>query len=108
MLVEGLVPRQGEVPLAVVMADLDSGPPPCEPFAESTVGFLSAVGARLAARSAALSPDLHALAFWLRPAHLHELKGQFEKSRPATTISLPRGLVVHLPPSNVDTIFMYS
>jgi hypothetical protein len=36
------------------------------------------------------------------------LKEQFEALRVPGTVRLPRGLVFHVPPANVDTIFMYS
>ena len=44
----------------------------------------------------------------MRPAHLTLLKEQFEGAQTPGTMRMPRGLVFHLPPANVDTIFMYS
>lgn len=47
-------------------------------------------------------PELVALAFWLRKGELLKLK---ESQR---GIRKPRGLAFHIPPANVDTIFLYS
>ncbi|UFI05706.1 acyl-CoA reductase [Roseibium aggregatum] len=49
-----------------------------------------------------------ALGYWLRRASLAKLKSDFMQRQPVGTIVAPRGLAVHLPPANVDTIFVYS
>jgi hypothetical protein len=49
-----------------------------------------------------------ALGFWLRPAHLTELRADFDRSRPAAGPRVPAGLVVHIAPANVDTMFVFS
>jgi acyl-CoA reductase-like NAD-dependent aldehyde dehydrogenase len=53
-------------------------------------------------------PDVRALAFWMRKPHLVDLKRQFEAANTPGSVRLPRGIVFHMPPANVDTIFMYS
>ncbi len=53
-------------------------------------------------------PQLVALGFWLRPTQINEL---YVKSIPQidnSSISVSRGLAFHLPPQNVDTLFVYS
>lgn len=47
-------------------------------------------------------PELVALAFWLRKGELLKLKMSQQGVRKA------RGLAFHIPPANVDTIFLYS
>jgi len=53
------------------------------------------------------APQITALGFWLRPAAISQMtKVSIKDSQTLRTI--PRGLAFHLPPSNVDTLFVYS
>lgn len=52
-------------------------------------------------------PELMAVAFWLRKASVHQLKAVYDKHH-AGGYRLPRGVVFHIAPSNVDTMFIYS
>ncbi len=109
MIVEQLVPSRGSVDLDSVLSGIQRGPGLVEPFAEGTLAFFTEVSNRLASNAAtAAMPDVRALAFWMRRSHLAELRGQFQALTSPGTLRVPRGLVFHLPPSNVDTIFMYS
>jgi hypothetical protein len=69
--------------------------------------FLVAFARRLLAPSVARRfPELASLGFFLR-------RGELEKTVAATTpaagqLRFPRGVVFHVPPANVDTIFVYS
>jgi hypothetical protein len=52
-------------------------------------------------------PELMALAFWMRKPNILKLKETFElKAKDAAWLG--RGIVFHIAPSNVDTIFVYS
>lgn len=51
-------------------------------------------------------PDVQALGFWLRTSALMVMKDSLME-RPAYR-AVPQGLVFHIPPSNVDTMFAYS
>jgi hypothetical protein len=62
------------------------------------------LGAR---RSAASGPAAH-FAFWTRRAALSKLAAGFASRVPQNTLARPRGLVFHLPPQNVETVFLYS
>ncbi len=54
-------------------------------------------------------PEIIALGFWLRKANLIKMqKDVFEKETTKDNIKLARGLVFHIAPSNVDTVFAYS
>lgn len=53
-------------------------------------------------------PEFQALAFWMRRAELTRLAESYAALATPSTVLVPRGLVFHLPPSNVDTIFVYS
>jgi hypothetical protein len=52
-------------------------------------------------------PELIALAFWMRRSHILQLKKNFLDEQ-KEKVWLGRGVVFHLAPSNVDTIFVYS
>lgn len=52
-------------------------------------------------------PDLVSLAFWMRSANVKKLQSEFENNN-KNTIKVARGLIFHIAPSNVDTIFIYS
>jgi hypothetical protein len=52
-------------------------------------------------------PEMAAVAYWMRKAHVLELRQAFEAER-GERIWLPRGLALHFAPSNVDSIFVYS
>jgi len=49
-------------------------------------------------------PEIIALAFWFRKAHLDKLATEFESQRQSNS----PGRVFHIAPANVDTVFLYS
>jgi hypothetical protein len=109
MIVEQLVPANGSQELATVLSGLRAGTGVAQPFADGTIAFFTEVSRRLGSSSStAAMPDVRALAFWMRRSHLVSLKSQFEALSTPGTVRQPRGMVFHLPPANVDTIFMYS
>ncbi|GID96414.1 acyl-CoA reductase [Amorphoplanes digitatis] len=70
------------------------------------VDFLSRFARRLLAPAVARRhPELGSLGYFLRPAELTRAAARLE--RPDALV-FPRGNVFHLPPANVDTIFVYS
>lgn len=71
------------------------------------VDFLAALARRLLAPAVARRfPELGSLGYFLRPA---ELKRSVEAmTGRQDALVFPRGNVFHLPPANVDTIFVYS
>ena len=44
----------------------------------------------------------------MRKSELDRLRQEFDRLKTKNTLPVPRGLVFHVPPANVDTIFMYS
>ena len=52
------------------------------------------------------NPDLVALAYWFRRSSLQNLKEQYVDNK--NIIRIGRGISLHVAPSNVDTIFVYS
>ncbi|MEV6347059.1 acyl-CoA reductase [Actinoplanes sp. NPDC051851] len=70
------------------------------------VDFLAKLARRLLAPALARRhPELGSLGYFLRPA---ELNRAVEKMQRSDALVFPRGNVFHLPPANVDTIFVYS
>lgn len=68
--------------------------------------FLGAFGRRLLRPELARRhPELASLGFFLRP---RELARTVEETRGGEHVRVPRGLVFHIPPANVDTVFVYS
>ncbi len=91
------------------MATWADDAPTVRPFAEETLAFAIAYGRALAASDVARQhPEVRALAFWLREAPLRELQRAFESGQPDEVVTSPRGTVFHIPPGNVDTVFVYS
>ncbi|MCD8082149.1 MAG: hypothetical protein LUE86_01155 [Clostridiales bacterium] len=77
---------------------------PMEPFSDEVIAFLAALSGRIRRlpRPEA-GEELRALGFWLRQAHLTDLKEQYNRTR-----SLGLGIAFHIAPSNVPLMFLYS
>ncbi|MGC2855619.1 acyl-CoA reductase [Novispirillum sp. DQ9] len=91
------------------VADLiGAGGPASRPFAPEALAVLGELSRRLMADSQARAhPDLQALAFWLRPAGLARLQGDFAALERPGRLVVPRGMAFHVPPANVGTLFAY-
>ena len=53
-------------------------------------------------------PQLTALGYWIRPAAIRRLEEHYRAGERPGLVRVPRGLVFHLPPANVDTLFVYA
>lgn len=86
-----------------------TGTPPGGPLTvgdERVVDFLAGLSRRLLAPALARAhPELTALGFFLRPSELRRLIAFGDGPG---VLRFPRGLVLHFPPANVDTVFVYS
>lgn len=79
-----------------------------EPFHETSIKLLTQVSsALLGSQRARRQPQYMALGYWLRPSALARLR-QATEGRTGGDFLVPRGVALHLPPTNVDTIFVYS
>jgi len=79
-------------------------------FDEIVLEFIQTISSRLLSdRKYREYPELIAMAFWMRKSNLIRLKKIFEErhSNHGNLIKA-RGLVFHIAPSNVNTIFLYS
>ncbi|HEU4657926.1 MAG TPA: acyl-CoA reductase [Capillimicrobium sp.] len=109
MRVETLVPARGEAELEALAAELAAAPS-AEPFAPELIDFCHGVSRALFADPRAKRhPELVPLASFLRRASVTELAEQFAAAQEgADVVRVPRGLAFHVPPSSVDTMFVYS
>lgn len=75
------------------------------PFADVSCACLSEISSLMLRES---TPQFIALGYWLRPAAIAQMRRDFIARTPSGAVPVPRGLAFHLPPTNVDTIFIYS
>lgn len=79
-----------------------------KPFAPVLTGFVAELSRQLLGNPGVRRhPELVALGYWMRPASVRRIVDRF-LSRLDHAVAAPRGLVFHIAPSNVDTIFVYS
>ncbi|HEY8100568.1 MAG TPA: acyl-CoA reductase [Burkholderiaceae bacterium] len=78
------------------------------PFSDAALKFVDDLSQKImrAPQSRAF-PELVSLAYWMRKANLERLRTDMQQ-RMGNTLHVPRGTVLHIAPSNVDTIFVYS
>jgi hypothetical protein len=83
--------------------------PTLPPFDTRTLDLVHAL-ARALSSDAELKrhAEVQALAFWLRPTETRRLAAHFASLEGPDAVLVPRGTVFHVPPSNVDTLFVYS
>ena len=79
------------------------------PFSDQVLDCLKLLSKRLiSSEYARAMPQIMALGYWIRPSALKGLQQKLQGSNDQNTIISPRGLALHLPPQNVDTLFAYS
>jgi hypothetical protein len=105
--VDVLVPALGSVDIAEVERRVSV--PRRRPFATELLDVSAAIADKIFADAEAKRyPELQALAFWMRKAAVHQLKTEFDALDSSDVMLAPRGVVFHIPPANVDTMFVYS
>ena len=100
------LPTRGTVDLGDVLRDLREAPVTA-PFDQSRIDYISDLATRLRRKGRGL-PETQALAYWMRKAELHRLEDSFAELGNDRCLLMPRGTVFHVPPANVDTLFVYS
>lgn len=98
-----LIPRSGGDVEA--LRERLTGAPCLAPFSDEALDFCDAFARSLRPRASG-NPALAALAFWARRGRLVEMHNDLPHPRHAVVTA--RGLVFHITPSNVDTMFAYS
>lgn len=104
--VEVLVPAQATVSLDALLAEVAAAPL-ARPFDASRTRFLADLS-RVLRRNGRGMPEIEALSFWLRKSEVSRLAKQFQELGDEEVLLVPRGTAFHIPPANVDTIFVYS
>jgi hypothetical protein len=108
MQMEMLIPRRATVSPEEFQAYLAEGAE-VEPFHASVVDVAADLSRRIFKDAEARKyPELLALAYWTRKAELQRLTDQYHSLRREDRFLVPRGIIFHLPPRNVDTMFVYS
>lgn len=80
-----------------------------QPFDNKIVEFIQSLSKQLMKDSKSKDyPEILALAFWMRKSNIYKLKKIFEDKNSKTKLLLPKGIVFHIAPANVDSIFIYS
>lgn len=79
-------------------------------FNPDVIDFVSSLSRRLRTnREMSRNPAVASLAWWIRPSRLRQLEYSWKESQSnEEVVRHPRGVVFHVPPTNVDTIFVYS
>ncbi|GAA2634203.1 acyl-CoA reductase [Actinomadura fulvescens] len=104
-------PAGEPVSVETLLAEVTAPPVNGDPLSfgdERVRDFLGAVSRRLLKPSVTRRhPELGALGFFLRPTELARVVDSAAERSPYR-LRFPRGLVFHIPPANVDTVFVYS
>src|SRR5262245_38716119 len=108
MQVKQLVPHTASIELEAAL-NKASGLNCLTPFAPVTIDFLKRLSERFFSSPECKElPELQAVAFSFRPAEIEKLSQSFEGESHNQTEVKARGLIFHIPPANVDTVFLYS
>jgi hypothetical protein len=103
---EVLAPRGGPAGVEEIVGWATSAPRR-EPYCEETLSRVAALSRRLS-QQAGRAGDLQALAFFMRRSELERLRGEYLRLSAGPVRLVPRGVVMHFPPANVETMFVYS
>lgn len=105
-----LIPDAGSVDAAVLVDRLRTAAEPLQPFDPAVLAFTADLSRRLRRDPAVRTlPAIGALAWWIRPAGIETLRRHWDHLCAVPEIvRVPRGLAFHIPPTNVDTMFVYS
>lgn len=107
--IEFLLPAQSSEPLDALLGRVAAARGRL-PFSELAMEFVGSVSRSiLTDRRFRGYPELMAMADWFRPINLRDLRQQFLGGTELTQHRyLRRGVVFHIAPSNVDSVFIYS
>lgn len=101
-----VLPDAGEADLRPLLDALSTAPTG-RPFGPESIAFCADLSRALARRARRL-PEMQALAYWIRRSEIARLRDSFAALEDDRTVLVPRGTVFHVPPANVDSIFVYS
>lgn len=106
--VKQFLPQETSRDLSSLQQELLAQKPTLLPFAPEVKKFLGDFSARLLGDAAARQyPALQTLGFWLRPTSLTQIEADYRHLSNTQRVLVPRGTVLHFPPANIDTMFVY-
>lgn len=109
--VHQVLPVDRRVEVADLMNGLAAESSELSIFDERVIDFVADLSRRLRRHpGAAELPALTALSYWIRPANIRRMADDWARwsSIDDRIVRVPQGVVFHLPPTNVDTLFVYS
>src|SRR5688500_8202917 len=109
MTIQQRFPDESSVELASLVEELQEEPRggPLRVGDERIIEFFTVFARKLLAPQVARQyPELASLGFFLRKGEIAKALARLTQS--SEELYFPRGLVFHVPPANVDTIFVYS
>jgi hypothetical protein len=107
--VESLVPAGSPTVDDVVARAISTAHSEVKPFDTRVVDALDDLSAHLFRRQRLTgASELAPLAFFIRRAAIARLVDRVEARLPEGTVAVPAGVVFHVPPANVDTLFVYT
>lgn len=108
--VEQIAPSRQTVDPAALVDRITSAAVGLEPFGTPIRDMVDDLSRTLRRHpSLRHAPAIAALAFWIRPAGVKQLHKHWSRLNTMVDVVLvPRGVVFHIPPTNVDTLFVYS
>jgi hypothetical protein len=102
-----VLPHKAETTVEAILHAIRQ-PQLSSPFNDAATAFVADLSRTLLSdRSIRLFPELMALAHWFRAAKLWQLAESLRHST-APGVPLAKGLVFHIAPANVDSVFVYS
>jgi Acyl-CoA reductase (LuxC) len=98
------------ISLSELVSDLEAGRKAVSPvFSPERLDLVASVSAAILKQGAGrASPAVTHFAYWTRRQALRALAASSVARTPAQCVARPRGLAFHLPPQNVETVFLYS
>ncbi|MGE0549194.1 MAG: acyl-CoA reductase [Kofleriaceae bacterium] len=98
----------GDADLAELLDELTAAPRTA-PYSDAVIAMCAQLAKRLLDDPMARRhPELMALGFFTRQSELERMRREFAAGARPDVVRAPHGLVFHIPPANVDTMFVYS
>lgn len=78
------------------------------PFSDSSLSFVKELSKRLMSVDRKLYPEIFTAGFDIRDSVVTRLQNDFFSANDKKSIAKARGRVFHIPPTNVETVFLYT
>jgi len=99
-----------KIPIMKICSDVFLTQDRMNAFDEHVIGFFDVVSQHiLKSPNVRMYPELISLAYWLRKGNIIKIISDFQKTIDDNKeVVVPRGIALHIAPSNVESIFLYS